>query len=103
MKRTSTRCGSSAISGAHGVPALADGGLPVEDLCRAIPEGDRDRVFDRFIRLDEARARDDGGSGLGLAIVHDIVTGHGGRVRVDRDPGLGGARFEVRLPVASDS
>lgn len=60
------------------------------------------RVFDRFIRLDEARARDDGGSGLGLAIVADIVTGHGGRTTVDADPGLGGARFEVRLPPASD-
>lgn len=77
--------------------------LTVSDDGSGVPEEDRERIFGRFIRLDDARARDDGGSGLGLAIVADIVSGHGGRVAVDADRGLGGARFEVRLPAVSDS
>ena len=78
-----------------------DGGveLVVEDDGPGIPEEDRQRVFDRFVRLDEARARDAGGSGLGLAIVQKIVTAHGGTVAVSSS-GLGGARFVVRLPAA---
>jgi len=56
-------------------------------------------VFDRFVRLDEARARDAGGVGLGLAIVSDVVGLHGGTVHVERAP-LGGARFVVDLPAA---
>ncbi|MDN5892408.1 MAG: HAMP domain-containing histidine kinase [Nocardioides sp.] len=71
--------------------------LIVEDDGPGIPEADRARVFDRFVRLDEARARDAGGSGLGLAIVRDIVTAHDGDVAVTSS-GLGGARFVVRLP-----
>ena len=64
---------------------------------RESPSADRGRVFERFVRLDEARARDAGGSGLGLAIVREIVRAHGGDVRVDVG-GLGGARFVVSLP-----
>jgi signal transduction histidine kinase len=71
--------------------------LVVEDDGPGIPEEQRERVFERFVRLDEARARDDGGSGLGLAIVRDIVAAHGGTVLVSTSP-LGGARFVVRLP-----
>lgn len=71
--------------------------LEVEDDGAGIPEPERERVFDRFVRLDEARARDDGGSGLGLAIVRELVALHGGSVRV-REGALGGALFEVRLP-----
>lgn len=74
--------------------------LVVEDDGVGIPAGERERVFDRFVRLDEARARDAGGSGLGLAIVAEIVGGHGGSVRVE-DSSLGGARFVVRLPSGS--
>ena len=55
-------------------------------------------MFERFVRLDEARSRDDGGTGLGLAIVRDAVRAHGGSVRVGDAPG-GGARFVVRLPL----
>jgi len=69
----------------------------VEDDGAGIPEEHRRRVFDRFVRLDEARARDAGGSGLGLAIVEEIVTAHGGTVDVSSSA-LGGARFVVRLP-----
>jgi signal transduction histidine kinase len=76
----------------------ADGALlTIEDDGAGIAVGDRDRVFERFVRLDEARARDAGGSGLGLAIVREIVRAHGGDVRVDAG-GLGGARFRVSLP-----
>ncbi len=69
----------------------------VEDDGAGVPVGERDRIFERFVRSDEARSRDHGGSGLGLAIVADIVATHGGSVRVD-DSDLGGARFTVRLP-----
>ena len=71
--------------------------LTVEDDGAGIPADQRERVFERFVRLDEARARDDGGSGLGLAIVRELVHLHGGSVAVV-DGSLGGARFEVRLP-----
>jgi signal transduction histidine kinase len=71
--------------------------LVVEDDGPGIPEHDRQRVFERFVRLDEARARDAGGSGLGLAIAKEIVAAHGGTVAVSSSA-LGGARFVVRLP-----
>lgn len=74
--------------------------LAVDDDGPGIPPEERERVFDRFVRLDEARARDAGGSGLGLAIVAQLVAAHGGSVRV-RDSALGGARIEVRLPRAA--
>jgi signal transduction histidine kinase len=73
-------------------------GLTVDDDGPGVPEDQRQRVFERFVRLDEARARDAGGSGLGLAIVAEIVRAHGGTVSVTSSP-LGGARFDVRLPV----
>lgn len=69
----------------------------VEDDGPGIPEADRHRIFERFVRLDDARARDAGGSGLGLAIVREVVAGHRGSVVVDASP-LGGARFTVRIP-----
>jgi signal transduction histidine kinase len=74
-----------------------DVNLVVEDDGPGVPEDQRERVFERFVRLDEARARDDGGSGLGLAIVEEIVRAHGGSVSVAASE-LGGARFAVRLP-----
>ena len=67
--------------------------LTVTDDGPGIPEADRERVFDRFVRLDDARARDEGGSGLGLAIVADIARAHGGTAEVEA-----GSRFVVRLP-----
>jgi signal transduction histidine kinase len=53
--------------------------LEVDDDGPGIPEVDRKRVFERFVRLDDARAHDDGGSGLGLAIVAELVRAHGAR------------------------
>jgi signal transduction histidine kinase len=70
--------------------------LVVEDDGAGVPEADRERVFERFVRLDEARARDGGGSGLGLAIVLEIAAAHGGTVAVEAAAG-GGARFVVTL------
>jgi signal transduction histidine kinase len=71
--------------------------LVVDDDGPGIPEADRERVFERFTRLDDARTRDDGGAGLGLSVVRSIVTRHGGRVRAEAAP-LGGARLVVELP-----
>jgi signal transduction histidine kinase len=71
--------------------------LTVDDDGNGIPAEQREVIFERFVRLDEARARDDGGSGLGLAIVASIVQAHHGSVRAAESPS-GGARFEVILP-----
>jgi signal transduction histidine kinase len=75
--------------------------LEVSDDGAGIAPDDRGRVFERFVRLDEARARDEGGSGLGLAIVRKIVETCRGSVEVGEAPG-GGARFVVRLPLVEE-
>jgi signal transduction histidine kinase len=75
--------------------------LRVDDDGPGIPPGDRARVFERFVRLDQARDRDSGGTGLGLAIVAEVAALHGGSSRALDSP-LGGARFEVRLPRAAE-
>jgi signal transduction histidine kinase len=63
--------------------------LTVADDGPGIPADKREAVFDRFVRLDTARARDTGGTGLGLSIVREIVTGHGGTVQLsDNEPGV---------------
>lgn len=62
-----------------------------------IPDSDRERVFERFTRLDDARSRDSGGAGLGLAIVREIAVSHSGSVWVEDGP-AGGACFVVDLP-----
>ena len=72
--------------------------MTVSDDGPGIPLEERDRVFERFTRLDEGRARDDGGAGLGLAIVREIVATHGGRI--DIADGGSGACFVVDLPAA---
>ena len=74
--------------------------LAVDDDGPGIDEADRERAFERFTRLDEARARRDGGAGLGLSIVRGIAVAHGGAVSIERSPTLGGARLVVRLPDA---
>ncbi|GIG24990.1 sensor histidine kinase [Cellulomonas denverensis] len=73
--------------------------IDVDDDGAGVPVADRERVFARFVRLDESRARDAGGSGLGLAIVREVVQAHGGHVRVLDSP-TGGARLRVWLPPA---
>lgn len=71
--------------------------LRVDDDGPGIAETDRERVFERFARLDDARDRDSGGSGLGLAICREIAHRHRGSIAASESPG-GGARFEVVLP-----
>ena len=73
--------------------------LSVDDDGPGIAPEDRERVFERFTRLDEGRARDAGGMGLGLALVKATVERHGGTVVIEEAP-LGGARFLIRLPAA---
>jgi signal transduction histidine kinase len=69
--------------------------MVVRDDGPGIPMADRDRVFNRFTRLDQARDRGSGGAGLGLAIVRELVRSHGGTVTLaDADPGLS-ARVEL--------
>ena len=71
--------------------------IALEDDGPGIPPEQRDRVFDRFHRLDSARARGKGGAGLGLAIARAIVEAHGGRIAAGASP-EGGARVAFRLP-----
>ncbi|MFE3137420.1 ATP-binding protein [Streptomyces scopuliridis] len=77
-------------SGGQVVLAVADDGS-------GVPEAERERIFERFVRLDDARSRDDGGAGLGLAIARDVAARHDGTLTVGRAP-EGGALFELRLP-----
>ncbi|MGX9791566.1 HAMP domain-containing sensor histidine kinase [Mycobacterium sp. MMS18-G62] len=77
--------------GEHAVVMVADDGP-------GIPECDRIRVFDRFVRLDSDRARTSGGTGLGLAIVAEIATAHGGTVTIGDQPGKG-IVVTVQLPL----
>jgi signal transduction histidine kinase len=73
--------------------------LAVENDGMEIAECDRERIFERFTRLDAARSRDAGGTGLGLAIARDVAMAHRGEIRVDDY--RGGARFVLRLPIAN--
>jgi signal transduction histidine kinase len=66
--------------------------VQVDDDGDGVPEADRERIFEPFVRLDAARSRDTGGVGLGLAIVSRLAGDHGGAVHVEPSP-LGGARF----------
>ncbi|MCB9602583.1 MAG: response regulator [Sandaracinus sp.] len=70
--------------------------VTVEDSGAGVPETLRERIFDRFVTT---RARGEG-SGIGLAIARDVARAHGGEIVVDRSPDLGGARFEMRIPLA---
>lgn len=69
----------------------------VEDDGPGIPAADRERVVERFVRLDDHRARQDGGTGLGLAIVAEVARAHGGRLEIGDAP-PGGAQVALLLP-----
>ncbi|MCV0334873.1 sensor histidine kinase [Microbacterium maritypicum] len=74
--------------------------VTVEDDGTGVPAEERERIFERFVRLDEARSRDAGGSGLGLAIARGIATRSRGTLTVD-DSRWGGARFVLTLPLST--
>lgn len=73
--------------------------LRVTDHGIGIPPRERERIFERFYRVDKARARDTGGTGLGLAIVRHVAVNHGGSVRVDSLEGIG-STFVLVIPEA---
>lgn len=87
------------------VRALAAGDrwqLEVHDDGPGVPAAAQDRIFDRFVRADDARSRQTGGSGLGLAIVAAVARRHGGTVElIDPPDGATGATFVLRLPSAA--
>ncbi|MEU0025979.1 HAMP domain-containing sensor histidine kinase [Streptomyces sp. NPDC006335] len=70
----------------------------IADAGPGVPAADRERVFDRFYRVDKARSRDRGGSGLGLAVASSLVRAHGGRIELDSEPGS--TVFTVSLPLS---
>ncbi|WP_399891016.1 sensor histidine kinase [Streptomyces sp. BBFR51] len=78
--------------------SAAPGGarVSVADTGPGIPAPDRERIFDRFYRVDKARSRDRGGSGLGLAVAASLVRAHGGTLELDGEPGV--TVFTVTLP-----
>ncbi|VTU21620.1 Sensor protein QseC [Variovorax sp. SRS16] len=80
------------------IQADAGAGLVVEDSGPGLPEGERERVLDRFYRSGEPQAS---GSGLGLAIVKSIADLHGATVSLDRSERLGGLRVTVRFPTSA--
>jgi len=71
--------------------------IEVTDAGPGIPPADRERVFDRFYRVDKARSRDRGGSGLGLAVAESLVRAHGGRIDLTSEPGA--TVFTVTIPL----
>ncbi|WFE49490.1 HAMP domain-containing sensor histidine kinase [Micromonospora sp. WMMD1155] len=75
--------------------------VTVTDDGPGIPVADRERVFDRFTRLDDGRARDDGGAGLGLAIVRELVRRAGGSIALTDAPERRGLRVCLLLPTSS--
>jgi signal transduction histidine kinase len=72
--------------------------LTLDDDGPGIPEGDRERVFAPFVRLDASRSRDTGGTGLGLAVARAAIRAHGGDIRLANRP-EGGLRVTVTLPL----
>lgn len=74
----------------------------VDDYGSGIPDAERERVFEPYVRLESSRARHTGGSGLGLAIARAIIRAHGGEIQIrsrpDADPTATGARLQIDLP-----
>ncbi|MFF5229562.1 sensor histidine kinase [Dactylosporangium sp. NPDC000521] len=87
--------------GRVGIGLSAAGGvaeLTVADDGPGIPAAERERVFGRFVRLDDDRSRQAGGTGLGLPIARDVVAAHGGTLTIHEGPD-GGALLRIRLPM----
>lgn len=76
--------------------------IRVEDNGPGIPEGERDRIFERFYRLDDSRARDTGGTGLGLAITKEAILMHNGTIEVTNASEDVGSVFTIKLPYKTE-
>ena len=81
-----------AVSGGTALVRVADAGP-------GVPAADRERIFDRFYRVDKARSRDRGGSGLGLAVARSLVRAHGGSLELTSAPGA--TVFTVAIPLSA--
>ena len=75
--------------------------IKVADSGVGIPDNEKDKVFDRFYRVDKARSRDTGGTGLGLSITRGIINGHKGTIKLYSESGKG-TTFSVRIPLTQD-
>ncbi len=89
--------GGEVVVSAHRVDGRCE--VSVADTGPGIPAEHLPRLFERFYRVDPARARDDGGTGIGLAIARSVVEAHGGRIRAESEVGKGSV-FTFDLPVA---
>jgi heavy metal sensor kinase len=76
--------------------------IAVADQGPGVPPEHRERIFDRFFRVDQSRTRNGGGAGLGLAIAKWAIEIHGGQIAVHERPG-GGAEFRILLPLADSA
>ncbi len=91
-------------AGAHGTVVVqiarvgARASVEVADDGPGVPADQHERIFNRLVRLDEARSRDTGGAGLGLSIARGIARAHGGDLRSVPVPS--GAAFQLSLPAA---
>jgi signal transduction histidine kinase len=72
--------------------------LTVEDSGPGIPEGEHEKIFERFYRMDRSRSSEEGGRGLGLSIAREIVKAHSGSITAEASEEFGGASFRVELP-----
>ena len=102
IKRAVRNLVENAVAYGHKADVrIADAGdgydVLVEDEGPGIPENDRQRVFEPFVRLESSRNEDTGGTGLGLTLVKAIAEGHGGAVKLENRPG-GGLRARMHLP-----
>lgn len=102
IKRAVRNLVENAVAYGHKADVwIADSGdgydVLVEDEGPGIPENDRQRVFEPFVRLESSRNEATGGTGLGLTLVKAIVEGHGGAVKLENKPG-GGLRARMHLP-----
>jgi len=79
-----------------------DAVIEVKDSGIGIPANHRQRIFERFYRVDSARSRETGGTGLGLAIVRHVALNHGGHVELDSESGIG-STFRIVVPASGDS
>jgi len=91
--------GGGAIRMVVKLAASGEAMIEVHDTGPGIPAADRQRIFERFYRVDGARTREAGGVGLGLAIARWAVEANGGRIEVESEAG-GGALFRIVLPLA---